>query len=536
MDDFLERVSLASYQPHPDDRHQLLKLIEGLLAQERYLTKLGQFYGALVDAADAARDRQCLLKVVELADTVVQLCTDRDACFVLYSCSNAWACLLGFESDELDPWRLDHPALLKQTYYLRAAIQHAGFNEHSAERKAQIYCNLGNALSASGRWIEAFVQWRLALRQQPILGMARGNLGVGLGRYGGALYDSGHTYVVWVYAMRELSAAIEGGVGRDGATYQEAIDHFQAHHDFLQQQISDDLDDAMLHNHTLGKTKEERRYKQWCLDQGLFLNPLNDLGSIPIASADVFNLPGHNARSGITYLAFFNQLKQEYAFARYCLYQGSQARATHFADKDVSLSFNCDYAIYSIGLEQIKCTFRSAYSLLDKIAYFINSYWKLGIDERGVNFRTVWFDLQASKRGGSGKRQVREVFSSTRNLPLRGLYWLSQDIYSKELSDVASPEAKELDALRNHLEHKYVKVVDACHWVGSPSPFNADNLAHVIERDDLTAKAKLILTLSRSALIYLSLAMHHEESQSRNDSEGLIGSLPVDDYPDDLKV
>jgi len=89
--------------------------------------------------------------------------------------------------------------------------------------------------------------------------------------------------------------------------------------------------------------------------------------------------------------------------------------------------------------------------------------------------------------------------------------------------------------LRNHLEHKYAKVVDAAHFVTVDSGRRSDQLAYVIERDDLIAKARLITTLCRSALIYLSLAMHHEEERKPRDPEAFIMPIPVDNYPDDWK-
>lgn len=47
---------------------------------------------------------------------------------------------------------------------------------------------------------------------------------------------------------------------------------------------------------------------------------------------------------------------------------------------------------YSIGLGLIKTVNRNAYSLLDKVAHFINGYWQLGIRERDVGFLTLWFE------------------------------------------------------------------------------------------------------------------------------------------------
>jgi hypothetical protein len=51
------------------------------------------------------------------------------------------------------------------------------------------------------------------MHEQSILGMARGNLGMGLVNYGMALYDQGHTYWFLLRGKQELAKAVAGGVG-----------------------------------------------------------------------------------------------------------------------------------------------------------------------------------------------------------------------------------------------------------------------------------------------------------------------------------
>ena len=529
-----KRLAAKNYQPLADDRHAWLKVVETLVSSGDHPDQLQNAFDCLVDSAGDAQDVALLGRATELASEVVALCERTAGCLVLYSCANAWAHLYVIEYQEDQATIVNHPALLNELYFLRAAIQHEGFTAIPADRRAKIHCNLGNALSACGRWIEALSEWRRALVEQPILGMALGNQGIGLVRYGGALYDPGHTHWFFVHARRHLESAIEGGVGRDGATTNEAIQAFKWYQVRLAEEV-DQEDDTELFDHNLGKSKAEREYRQWCLDNQLFLNPMNDLGALPVAAYDTLRLPNHNAEVGITYLAFFNQMKQEYAYARHSLFQGEQARSVHYADKEVALAFNCDYALYSIGLEQIKTAFRNAYSLLDKVAYFVNGYWQLGIPERSVSFRTLWFEPR--KKGGPTQEwTVRREFISTHNSPLRALYWVSQDIYSEVLRSVATPDAKALDELRNHLEHKHAKVVDAFHWIAGASERHADQLAFVIEREDLVVKTHLIIRLCRAALVYLCLAMHHVESQTRSEDGYLVAGLPVEDYPDDLKI
>ncbi|MGY4494864.1 hypothetical protein [Pseudomonas sp. TE3610] len=135
--------------------------------------------------------------------------------------------------------------------------------------------------------------------EHPILGMAQGNLGAGLIRYSSALYDAGHTFWFFVHGRRHLESAIEGGGGRDGATFSGAIDLFRGFQAWVAERVDDD---SQLFYQSLGTSKVEEHYRQRCLDAQLFLNPMNDLGALPVACYDVLRLPDHNAEVGITYL------------------------------------------------------------------------------------------------------------------------------------------------------------------------------------------------------------------------------------------
>jgi len=307
---------------------------------------------------------------------------------------------------------------------------------------AQALCNLGNALSSAGRFVDAIAEWRRAPAEHPELGMASGNLGDGLTTYAHFVYDPGHTVVILQQSRHWFAQAIYRGGAGDGATYPEALARFRARLSqvakWLRENGADD--EYALKSYPLGRSKREQAYRKWALQRHLFVNPLNDLVTESVAAQDVLMLPPHRVHgAGITLLAFYNQLKEEYAYARWCLFEGTTAKGLHVADRKVGLAFNADYALYSIALEQVKTAYRCAYSLFDKIAYLINDYWKLGIPERGVSFRTVWLEPKEVK---DTPRRVREPPAGRENLPLRGLYWLSKDLFDESLADVAEQTPK----------------------------------------------------------------------------------------------
>lgn len=486
-----------------------------------------------IDAAADAGDEALLLDALDLSKHIEPLCDDAYASLVRYARSNGWDALRHIRRTPQNVWSWEQPELVQQIYWLRASVQHTGHAQLPRQYRAKIRCNLGNALSGAGRFVEALAEWRIALTEQPTLGMAHGNMGKGLVTYANALYDEGHAVLLLQHARRELHAALAGGIGRDGATYAAALDHFASMWQSVDAELRAlGLAECELADYSLGRSKRERAYREWALGLRLFLNPLNDLLTESVAAQDVLMLPPHQVGSaGITFLAFYNQLKQEYAFARWNLFEGTHSQPPHPADRRVSLAFNSDFALYSMSVEQVKIAYRCAYSLFDKIAYFINDYWKLGIPERSVSFRSVW--VESVK--GNPQPPVRAVLESSENLPLRGLFWLSKDLFDAKQKDVALPEARDLDALRNHLEHKNVKVVDSLALCGTPTGPFVDRLAHQIVREDLEQKTLRLLQLARAALIYLSLAMEVEERRTSEAVTGLMMPITVDIYPDSLK-
>lgn len=217
---------------------------------------------------------------------------------------------------------------------------------------------------------------------------------------------------------------------------------------------------------------------------------------------------------GPTLIAFFNQMKQEFASARWLLFEGIADDAPHFSDKDTKLHDTLDDPGYSLSIEKTKLAFRSAYSLLDKVAFFLNDYLKLGIPLPAVSFRSLWFEKRDSAT-------LRPVFTTAKNWPLRGLYWLAKDFVEEDFQASTEADASDLASIRNHLEHRYLKVHDRDPIYSSPFPsVYDDRLALSVERHELEARALRILKLARAALIHLCLAMHREEHIRAKDDKG----------------
>lgn len=451
-----------------------------------------------------------------------------------YYRANAWSNRLpSAQADSATVWAWDQEDLQQQLLFLRRATSNPAFEDLHVIRQCQILTNLANQLDTVGRFVEAQGLWSETLRRLPAFWMARCNRGRGLMHYAYALHDPGHKALFVLIAHHELTQGV-----RDLDRHPDYGDSsLRPIFSNAMQSIAQHYDLAHIEAHLGGVDGGEdiQGYRLWCLQETLYLNPLNDLGPHPIAARDVLSLPDFVAPIGEppVLIGLFNQLKQEFVSARWLYFEGSNADEVHPSDRDVLLYNTLDYPAFGLAVEKVKISFRMAYSLLDKIAYFLNHYLKLGIPEKRISFRSIW----RAKDGDP----VREQFTTSENWSFRGMYWLSKDLFEDNFRQVAEPAARELNDLRNHLEHKYVKV----HIMG---PFNRssdptksdlffDTLAHSLSADDLQRRTLYLLKLARSALIYLSLGMHKEEERRRAamGPDALIPPMPIGEWDDDWK-
>ncbi|WP_157840866.1 LA2681 family HEPN domain-containing protein [Halarcobacter anaerophilus] len=256
-------------------------------------------------------------------------------------------------------------------------------------------------------------------------------------------------------------------------------------------------------------------YREWALKNTLFLNPINDLGLNSIATHDPLNMPDMKTEIEVgfpKYITHFNQMKQEYITYRHLLFEGINSLTKKFYDKETHIVDDYDYNLYDINIEKVKLAFKGFYSLFDKIAFFINDYFSLGLDERKVDFRKVWYV----------KNDINSKFDNFENLALRGLFLISKDLFfndkdenSKEYIEVLEPDAKEINKIRNHLEHKFImiKLLD----VETFEQVKDRERCFFITEKDLIKKTIYLGQLLREALIYLSFSVHKTEKDKSKD-------------------
>ena len=195
-------------------------------------------------------------------------------------------------------------------------------------------------------------------------------------------------------------------------------------------------------------------------------------------------------------------------------FNGLSAQESHFSDKGVKLADTYDSPVYGYATEQIKAALRLAYSIYEKIAYFLNEYYSLGLGNTG--FSHVWYT------DGERSKGLHDKFENSHNWPLNALFWVKKDFYGGPLD--VSESVEEIPAtaeeIRHALEHRYLSVHDegdistgddAEDW------FN-DDLKEQITRSQLVASGLEMLKTARRGLVYLSLAVHYEE-QTKTESD-----------------
>lgn len=457
------------------------------------------------------------------------------ACRAHYFRANIWSARYQL-SGENEEWVWKSEVFDQELLELRKAVGHDGFSELPTLEQAQIYTNLGNALNHIGRFIEAIEYWDRAIAAVPKFAMAYGNRGLGLGHYAGAHYDAGHEAVLMMAAFSSFGEACSEDAVFDSLYPSMVVEEFSrkmseiwAYYDIPS--ISENTD---FENHPMGRGKKEREYRQWCLGNRLFLNSLNDIVPSPISAQDILTLPSlkthiDDGPEPPIVIHYFNLIKQEFCSARYALYEGVCYEGVHFSDRKVLLYNTLDYPAHGFAIERIKMAFRGSYAVFDKLAFLLNVYLDMEHSERHVNFRSVWL---------TRKRDLHPALNDLRNWPLRGLFWLSKDIFDSSFRESTEPDSKDLYELRNHLEHKFVSVHDGFCRAVSPNHMETPKTGIFdISVDDLISKTLRQLKLARSAIIYLSLAIHVEEkrrSESR-DPDKISAPIFLDAWDDQWK-
>lgn len=371
---------------------------------------------------------------------------------------------------------------------------------------SKIRVNLGNLFSHVGRWPEAYSLWRESLDIVPDFYMALGNIGKGLRTYAPLLDSWIDQTIYYVSAKCALEKALI--VINDDEPYYPL---FQGLLNELNSFLLDKLKAVesweqlnLPLKEIESQTDDERAYRKWITNNGFLLSPLNVIDHSKDVG-DTILLPTHIQNKELYpgfYLRLFNQIKQEYATARFLIYEGVVREDIHMSDHGNILA-EIDYQTdYSYNIECLKSGFRLLYSIFDKIALFINQYFNMGFSAEEVTFKKLWM-----KKDKRGNYIIRDSILATQNWPLSGIFWVSRDLFSLDLN-IVDPDSEGIPEIRNYLEHKGVSV-DCSDWEEQYGVLH-------ISRGMLIAKCGRLLTLTRESIINVSLAVKLNEMRRKN--------------------
>ena len=459
---------------------------------------------------------------------------------LFYSIGTAYSDL-----NKYDPTCKADDFLEKALYYFRTALDL--LNSHELEKSEYIpyikglrlplLTNYANALSKCGRKIASIRFYRQVLQINPNFLMAKRNLGIELLTYARFVHDTGHKNFLYHFSYDCLKSVVNDS---KESIHPDAKQHFSkilAEYNesdvkiFLEKPLS-------IPEYSMGNDAEHA-YRAWCLNNHLFLNPLNDL---PLAhscfAADVLKMPDLITDIEQTdvpiFFGIFNQLKQEYIYARYLCYKGCSLRdKPHYADTQTHLVDLFDFPQYSIRIEELKTAFRLLYSIFDKVAFFLNAYWKLGIKERDISFHSIW-----KIQSGHGKRMYRHknLHQAKDNSGIQSMWWMYKD-FNDIFGNSPAPKRERLNILRNALEHKYVKVHDSLLYEVK-EPYIDQELTYHISEYDLQNYTLDLMYMVRELIINLSSSVYIAEKNKRLQStnKGFIPQVNLIDYDDAWKT
>ncbi len=458
-----------------------------------------------IDEATRSGDEHSLRQLGKVCECRLDSATGEERVKLLYYRANTCSAII--EANPINPeytWNWQNPDAIQNILLLRQAISEVAFSRIHPILACQIRTNLANRLHSLGRPIAANEQRHEVLCIEPRFAKALAGQANGWAYLARTVYDQGHKIHLLAAARKQYDAALhEDAIWESGDR-----ESFAPQLSIERERIADALlnsgyDENFDHNQwSLGTSEEERSYRGWCLRHRLFLNPLNEAYTDSVAAIDVLHLPTHRYILGESprFPAYFNLMKQEYVSARYRLYNAIHGSAPEFIMGDVLLPDSGEGQVLGHLTEELRSAFRSAYSIFDKIGVFLNDYYQISIDVRGVTFRRVW-----SKKIRGGSVELQPKFVGHPNWMLRGLYYVSCDLHDDLFRNVSEPDAADLAKLRQQIEHRFLSLQD--YRVGTST--ESHRLTVI---DEFQKKALRLLKLAREALIYVSLAMYREEA------------------------
>ena len=410
----------------------------------------------------------------------------------------------------------------------------------------QLSVNYANLFYQNGRFTKA-VEILSIFDNENIFPMGIAQLGMKIYELSRCHYDSSHQTIMLYKAYHYIKQADESdNPFPEKEEMQRLLNYYK--NNIISILGQEYLDKSYTINDFLNfsdnKSVDETNYWEWVANNKLALNLLNDVFDSVEVGYDPMYLPSMTEKiegKKIQYLfGLFNQIKQEYVSARFLAYEGFSVREPHFSDKGVYLINTLDYPIYGLGIEKIKACYRAVYSIFDKIAFFLNKYFELGIKGNAGYIR-----IFSPEKNTNDKIKLLDIAEN--NYSLLGMWWLFKDVRNVNINDDGTINKKEeykhidnvmskISKVRNEMEHGFLKVLD---FFDEEIPIDSrlDQLAYNISFIDFEKLTLQLLKYVREAIILLVFSIKREEEikKSHRNTDEILVPMHVDKYDDEWK-
>ncbi len=372
----------------------------------------------------------------------------------------------------------------------------------AGQTEPNVLTNYANALDDIGRPIEAIKIYDNALEIDGNFGMALGNKALAIRKLA---VISQYQGAYLIYAYQHYKKALENEDSIRMYADESVIATFKKETAYIERLFKDDpksLDVDLTHPALKQKaSKFVKHYTDFCLSNDLYIN-LHFFSNT--TSASVGDTLGVNfvdkklvsVANDLNDLAFrLNEIKEAYIGARLSLVQ-SQYINNDFSNisKQTLIINPLDYSVSNIYTSYLKMAFKEAFSVLDKIAIFLNHYLELGHDEdsRRLSYYSVWY------KNLDKNNDLNESFDA-HDANIFGLYSLLQDIRSSEF-----------DEIRNALTHRYVRL------------FRSMSVKDEYDYEDFVSKTVNLMGQIKCAIIYLHNFINTHENSKKSPEDRLI--------------
>lgn len=362
------------------------------------------------------------------------------------------------------------------------------------------YTNLGNALKATGRYVTSIDSFFNALSIEASFSMASLNLSrtlldysfIQTRKYEEQYYQ--HASYYYLEYTKKYAYNLENQEYLNDFNKLFSIFHEDYINNFLTKELK--LPDYFVDN------DNEKRYRDYIGLFRLFLEPCAEILADPCFLVDSLVLPFNAGEGKDEFIGLFNQLKAEYIHARYLWYTSEDNKQKYLFEKDIDLVDIKDTANYSYNDTLMRMSFRIIYSAFDRIGFFINEYFNVGLKGSNVSFKNIWKEELKGRNGEVYFTIPNPLTKQLDNVGLKALYWLQKDLLDDKKVCVTDPYSIIMFKMRNDMEHNVLRTVDnlAINKISKFTTFVTDGqIEHNVFR---------ILKLFREALIYLVIAVN----------------------------